>query len=913
MAAAGEPTEDLIELFREVTGLSRPEAVARLKANGNDTERATDEYFTDPDSTKYKYDESQFGLDRDGEGGNTSGISFNIQGPDQLPVGSYFDHGSAAPTRPPSRANNRSPNGAPSNLAQEDDDLQRALAESAAESGIAPQEAGIVDYTNNTTQFGPAKRPDYDVEQWAMVPTGASGPAIEPALPPSARKRQPNAPSFVRECTRIDCRLGAMLSIYHKIPLVRNILLSCGRQSPNYGHSSEWWKGRPILQPEALVKLQVGQQLSEDEARPAFHEEIHRLMAFLDSSDRAFARVDALFETPPYQSYTWHDMEERLLIALSNMAEDPENNPDLNMDPMMVRGRIIPVEPDDDDTDGSDPDDTIDFALLEIRIDQEQYSWVRTLYDALDQLMWTHALSPDHAFPDHSRMALLVKPSEVLTMRLMGTGLTAPIEIPEVFYADRYMESHQETALHLQKQIFEIKRNGLQKLTAWEAQRTRCQGEGGCRKYQWLESPHSIQDCHQKAIKHAQYLLDRLRKDVQWRHFQKQWSEGKEPYRIEDIKLAHTCTGPAEYTEEEEEKRIELETLIQTLQGRLDQLENDLKGCTEKREEYFRLLQVVSKRLTCEAKDADDAQFVFSSDPQAYNEVYWNPKQKYLLRGVALTPELSYVCVREPDDLIQVDDDASTGERDQWWKIHAPAQDHTPATVEKATIDEVLHAASTESRYPMLIYATEAAMQATPVPLSDALRRFVKLDNRSFQAELSREASEEQPPHPPPRPIVQGPTIGNLEQAGGYGLSKRKHTGSSSIATNGSTRDELDEVDLTFTDSNADGVELDTPPPGEALHVEYMRPSQFEDSYQTAGGYGEEVDWSKATAAHVEDDNSKTGPEGLGPEPSSNGPEMQERGSSGGLSFVMQHSGRSSRQGPPDLMDLEADPPYKGG
>ncbi|KXJ93007.1 hypothetical protein Micbo1qcDRAFT_232654 [Microdochium bolleyi] len=916
MAAAGEPPEDVISFLCEATGLSRPEAIARLKANNNDGERALDEFFTDPDSTKYKYDESQFGLDRDGEGGNNAGISFNIQGPDQVPVGSFFDHGSAAPTRPPSRTNNRSPLGAPSNLAQEDADLQRALAESAAESGVAPQEAGVIDSTTNATHFGPANRPDYDVEQWAMVPAGPATAAVETEIPPSGRKRQPGVPAFVRECPRIDCRLGAMLSIYHKIPLVRNMLLKCGPPATTYGHNTEWWKGRPILKPENLIKLQVGEHLTDAEARPAFHEELHRLMAFMDSSDRAFVRVDSLFESPAYQTYSWNDMEEKLLIAMSDMAGDAENNQDFDMSPMMVRGRVVPIELDDHSEDSSSSEgEPIDFALLDVRIDHEQYSWVKTLYDALDQLMWTHALSSDHTFPENSNMAVLMKPSEILTMRLNGAGLTSPIEIPEIFYADRYLEDRQETALHLQRQIFEIKRNGLQKLAAWEAQRTRCPGKGGCQDFQWLPHPHTIQECNEKAIKHAEYLLDRLNKDVQWRHFDKQWTEEGNPYTIEDIKLVHTWTGPANYTEQEEERRQELQTMVQTLQAEVDQVKEALAVCEERRAEYHKLLRAVGKRLTCQETEADDAEFVFSSQPEAYHPEYWNPTHKYLLRGVALTPELSYTCVREPDDLIQVDD-TQAASKDQWWKIVAPTNDVTPATVEKATAEEVLQAAGTESRYPLLVYATEAAMQADAMPLSDALRRFVKADNRSFQAELSREESQEQPPHPPPRPPVQGPTEENLNQAGMLGHSKRKHTTSSSVATNGSLRDELDDVDLTFTDSNADGYEIDTPPLHVASDAEYSKFDAFEHSSQAPGAdFDNDADWTMPTATHTE----ATGPAGMAtgtaPETAAPdaGPEMQERGSGGGLGFVMQHAGRSSRGTTPDLMDMEADPPYRGG
>lgn len=103
--------------------------------------------------------------------------------------------------------------------------------------------------------------------------------------------------------------------------------------------------------------------------------------------------------------------------------------------------------------------------------------------------------------------------------------------------------------------------------------------------------------------------------------------------------------------------------------------------CEERRTEYYKLLRVVGKRLTCQEAEADDSEFVFSSDPDAYHPEYWNPTHKYLLRGVALTPELSYMCVREPEDLIQVDDTQAPGQ-DQWWKVVAAANDTAPATVE---------------------------------------------------------------------------------------------------------------------------------------------------------------------------------------------------------------------------------------
>lgn len=43
---------------------------------------------------------------------------------------------------------------------------------------------------------------------------------------------------------------------------------------------------------------------------------------------------------------------------------------------------------------------------------------------------------------------------------------------------------------------------------------------------------------------------------------------------------------------------------------------------------------------------------------------------------------------------------------------------------------------------PILIFATDEAMEETPEPLSDALKTFVKLDNRHFRQEVSKQEIE---------------------------------------------------------------------------------------------------------------------------------------------------------------------------
>lgn len=105
-ARSAEPTEEQISSLCEIAGFARPEAISRLKANGLDADRAIDEWLNNPDSSQYRWDESAWSADRDGDT-NSAGIGFHIQGPDV--TASY--HNSAAPTRPPSRTNNRSPLG----------------------------------------------------------------------------------------------------------------------------------------------------------------------------------------------------------------------------------------------------------------------------------------------------------------------------------------------------------------------------------------------------------------------------------------------------------------------------------------------------------------------------------------------------------------------------------------------------------------------------------------------------------------------------------------------------------------------------------------------------------------------------------------------------------------------------------
>ena len=84
---------------------------------------------------------------------------------------------------------------------------------------------------------------------------------------------------------------------------------------------------------------------------------------------------------------------------------------------------------------------------------------------------------------------------------------------------------------------------------------------------------------------------------------------------------------------------------------------------------------------------------------------------------------------------------------------------------------------------------------------------FVKADNRSFQQELTQEQNQEQQQPQPSLEELSGSvsapiTSDTLSRIPSSSPTKRKHSPGSSVATNGSLRDDLTDVNLTFPDDD---------------------------------------------------------------------------------------------------------------
>nr|XP_036582889.1 ubiquitin interaction domain-containing protein [Colletotrichum truncatum]KAF6791785.1 ubiquitin interaction domain-containing protein [Colletotrichum truncatum] len=767
--------------------------------------------------------------------------------------------------------------GAPSNAAQEEEDLQRALRESAVESGFTPQEAGVTNTGTNATYFGPANRADYDQNSWALVPTAADASQTradaDPA--PSARKREQGAPAFLVQqpnARNQQHRLGSILTILHEIPLARNILLSAGEQAPSYGHNSEWWKGQPIYAPHVLAAMQQGELQWADDSKPNFHEEIHRLMAFLDQTERSYGSVEAMADLVPSTSFS----VERQFYDTLNENTDPEI-----MKPLTHLAYPITTQ-----TLG-DPQESTRFAFLNFELTKSQYEQTTTLYEAWDWLVWNDAMTWTEITPD-TKMVVLDDMGDVMTIVIDGDGPPESMDVPEVWYPERYLEGRKEEAKVIQEHLAWVLK-GLYQAESSEYDYTK-----------WIDPKtnkvYEKREMLEKTIKeyesHVQYL-DGLGR---FRELQKSDDAEKQYIRLEDV--------PCVKTDDEEELARNSEHVVKRCKWLLSDIDEKMKRLNQEREMLRERQRFLGKLLTDPDRPGLSKPFI---------------GRKYLLRGVSTSQDVTYVCKREEASLIEFDD--ATTPVDQWWRLSYNASDSQPAKAEKVSVELVMRHMFQETKNPVLVYATEDAITAPLSPLSDALQRFVRAENKNFRQELSQENTDD------------GAYARNTNMSP-ISPSKRKYRSGSvdSMATN--------RASLGGSDTNSRAGDFDADPFGDGdgtmdtemadfsaknfvdtsqsmAEVMYSRetdePAQGHSTQSTAPTVPqqEETETLATTSTNGVVDVSRTVTPDV--EDQSKGPEMQERNSNGGSSpFMARHSRHfAPAQDPRDeqktikMMDME--------
>lgn len=310
---------------------------------------------------------------------------------------------------------------------REEKELQQAVAMS-LNSDIGQQETGVT--LHKQPQFNKATRDHYEEGAWAMTLFNTSSEEVMISPDPEDRKRVEGEPAFIRPNPN-GIYLGGLLTILHNIPLAREALLLRNKPLFDYGHEAQWWNGQPINLPK-IVTVNDG-KTGDSDWDDIIHE-TQRLMAFMDTTKRAFGSSDSLAKIKSMSSLS-SDSDEivtRFLEAWYGAAiqADPENPLATIFTSHAYKKELF--------DEFAEPDSRKLFAFEPpVERDNDQ-----TLYDVLDSALWSDR--PGDELDD----AWLEHLAEVLVIRLDALQKPNPVgvDIHSVFYPDRYLSSCRDFA-----------------------------------------------------------------------------------------------------------------------------------------------------------------------------------------------------------------------------------------------------------------------------------------------------------------------------------------------------------------------------------------------------------------------------------------------------------------------------------
>ncbi|PTB69575.1 hypothetical protein BBK36DRAFT_1165829 [Trichoderma citrinoviride] len=698
--ASMEPSEDDISQVVDFAGLNpiddRAMIINALKNNNRNVETVVMQYFD-----------------------NSESVCAFCHNPSRLGVTPPPSYAAGAPSRPPSRSNNRSPLGrmvewtagdtaGGNNIhSQEDEDMQRALRESAQEAGLSlpPQEAGVIDQSTSTPYFGPANRSDYDQDNWAMVIAGQNRSQLNNAPSPSQRKRDPESPAFLIQGSSSEGfhSLGGLLTILHEIPLARNIFLQYGSPANSYGFNSEWWNGQEILPPEALRQVYTDGTAEGDDfvAKPNFEDELHRLMAFLDSTERSYATVSTLAELIPDPS---SGMEKQFYARLGDTSDA--------LQPLYQEAILLDV---DDDVVHQEAK----FGVLGFDHSRGEYAHIKTLYEAFDHMMWSDILSW-HDADEKAKIATVRKMGEVLVIKVGNHGPQDSFDIPTHLYPERYLASRKEEARKIATAILETK-NAIDSVTTEER-----------RLQEWQDDWNQLSFNKQEMIREVQ---------DQWKAFSDYLEtagrfQGMEAAGFDTSKYPNYRDAPCEMTEEQAKLSGQVSDVLLLTQRIMSDMEARTQDLRAQLEQLQAKQRFLGRLLT---------------DPDKQGRPKPMTCKKYQLRGVATERDVIYVCQRLEPESTEAED--AKPAVDQWWRLEYCPHEDVPVRSEKVEVERVLRDVWHETKIPVLVYATEEAVSTPKAPLSDALNMFVRSDNKAFRQELKKPATDSRDERRHPDPI----------------------------------------------------------------------------------------------------------------------------------------------------------------
>lgn len=308
---------------------------------------------------------------------------------------------------------------------QEARDLDQALKMSMMSTDSRPQNqmSGVTNVS--AAYFGPATQEDYD-RNWALTVPRDYTKEIWLNPEPVDRKRDSTKPAFLRPSTQ-GHRLPALIKILQTIPLAREAMLCRHAVLSDYGHNSEWWDGATIQVPKIFHVANDGQDHDIDEVPY----EVQRLVAFLEETERAYGSVDSLLNVLGTGLINDDEILPLFFKAWDAASQYEVDGPTLQNVVESVGTKMNPDEPEFAENHS--------FTTLQVRIDEEIADKGHTLYDAVDDILWTI-----DGLQMEQQDVYLEKVGDVLILDVKRANEASSglgIKIPAVWYLDRYLKS----------------------------------------------------------------------------------------------------------------------------------------------------------------------------------------------------------------------------------------------------------------------------------------------------------------------------------------------------------------------------------------------------------------------------------------------------------------------------------------
>lgn len=560
--------------------------------------------------------------------------------------------------------------------------------------GSYQQETGRIGADGQQTTFGPATREFYEKGKWEMVAVGVHNTTeIIPDADIQGRINGAGEPRLLKYLPTGDYTPN-LLTICHAINGAREALLMRDHVQISYGQSAEWWRGESISLPK-IVNLEDHSAAEPDTDRyDELLAEIQRLMAFLSASARSYASVGALMNTEVIRlgspEYATPSGT-RLELLLQNWALAASMKSNSIDDASMLFNTAIGTN----DAEGSSSSNR-SLIDMPVNISQDGKS---DLLEQLDQLLWDAKVSGDDISEN-----FIERPADVLVVHAHQQNPSAApqlrLEVPAEFYVDKYLPENIEATRATRYRMID----GRKRIAKIEEIETKLS--------KWKHPTKNEQIDVASLFKHTHgYFSGKNRQDIMKQDKSGQFTDAQK-----------NTLSP-----ENEEIAQKLEKIVASIEEKLAVLKDE--------KEKTRIAIAEMSRAPPPGMQAGEQ------------------KHRYILRGVATKPSVTYVMCASPPKISSNDEvewevieDETTPPGMQWWRMDYDVSGSGPRVIKSKISDfDVLRAVELEHNSALLVYANDRANNAPeddtlPGPLED----FVQRDNNMFTTELA--AEQNRPP-----------------------------------------------------------------------------------------------------------------------------------------------------------------------